>query len=299
MARSAWKRVLNKSSQIQVIGETTPLELIRNMKEIPIPEIVVAGFPFVESGLDRAEKIQKQWGNVPKTIILCRNKEEVKAAFKAHADWAAAVPFDDQDLITWIRALSDDAKRLCSEYLSELTALPQGSGHSQDFVRLIEAMLQLLFHPDLVNPERIESMDIAKLAHQGRVVFRNQARKENPAGNNGKPKFDEFWEDVRQHHDAKYVTVDVYNAEIPASAVQTLGAYLTDFHGSFGIIIGRGSLRSRLYPLTVAFFENNKRVILLCSDTEIQEMLEYKAGGVNPTCLLQDLYQKLIADAVK
>jgi hypothetical protein len=76
-----------------------------------------------------------------------------------------------------------------------------------------------------------------------------------------------------------------------------LGKYLNPLHGSFGIIIGRGLVKTNLHPLTIALFENEKKAILLLGDAELQEMLEYKAGGVNPACLLQDLYQKLIADA--
>jgi len=56
-------------------------------------------------------------------------------------------------------------------------------------------------------------------------------------------------------------------------------------------------MKRGLHPLTVALFENEKRAILVLGEAELQEMLEYKVGGVNPACLLQDLYPKLIADA--
>lgn len=111
MARNAWKKVVSKSSQIQVIGETTLRDLERNIRNIYAPEVIVSGFPFVERGLVRSEKLIKTWGNFPKIIVICENKEQIKAGYKAHADWAAASPFSDQDLVTWIRAMSDNASR--------------------------------------------------------------------------------------------------------------------------------------------------------------------------------------------
>jgi DNA-binding NarL/FixJ family response regulator len=293
MARNAWQRILSRSSQIEVIGETTPLELIRNFRDIPTPEIVVAGSSFAERGLIRSEKIRKQWGSFPKTIIVCENEEKVKAAFKARADWASIGPFSDQELITWTRALSDDAKRLCSEYLSELTTMEKGTDQHKTFLKLMQDILQLLFHPDLVNPKKMDSSNLSQEISRGRLIFRNQAKR----GKNRISDFNEFWEDAREFHQAKYVTVDIYNSEIVPAAIQALGKYLSNLHGSLGLIIGRSSEKPKLSPLTVALFENEKKVVIMLSDTEIQEMLEYKAGGVNPACLLQDLYQNLIADA--
>ncbi len=296
MARTAWKKVLGKSSQIKVIGEATPREFIRSIRNIAEPEVIVGGFSFVERGLIRSAKLIKTWGSRPKIIVIGENKEQVKEAYKAHADWAVASPFSEQDLITWIRAMSDDAKRLCSEYLSELVAIQKDNNQEEQFIKLIQEMLQLLFHPDLINPEKMETSDLSHPIRHGRLIFRNQAKKENLAEKDGLLKFDEFWEDARQNHGAKYVTVDVYNSEVIPSAIQSLGEYLTNLHGLFGLVIGRSLLKASLYPLTVALFENEKKAILPISDSELKEMLEYKAGGVNPVCLLQDLYQQLIAD---
>jgi DNA-binding NarL/FixJ family response regulator len=299
MARNAWKKVVSKSSQIQVIGETTLRDLERNIRNIYAPEVIVSGFPFVERGLVRSEKLIKTWGNFPKIIVICENKEQIKAGYKAHADWAAASPFSDQDLVTWIRAMSDDAKRLCSEYLAELVAIQKGSDQAQRFIKLIQGMLQLLFHPDLINPEKLDPLDSSQFFPKSRLLFRNQAKNDTVADKRkiGISTFDEFWKDARQNHESKYIAIDIYNSEITPVAIRVLGKYLTNLHGLFGIIIGRGPIKTRLYPLTVALFENEKKAILLLSDAELQEMLEYKAGGVNPACLLQDLYQKLIADA--
>lgn len=299
MARAGWKRVLGKSDQIRVVGETTLHALIKNIEKIPLPEIIITGFSFVERGMILSDELKKTWGNFPKNIIICENKEQVRIAYRSHADWATTKPFIDQDLVTWVRALSDDAKRLCSEYLAELVSIEKGSGQQQKFLKLVYAMLQLLFHPDLVNPEKIDLPDSPQSISPGRFVFRNQAKKENSESNGGKgeQKFDDFWEDARQNHESKYVAVDICNSEIDFAAIQRLGKYLTSSHGLLGLIIGRIPIKPRHYPLTVALFENEKKVILLLGDAELQEMLEYKAGGVNPVCLLKDLYQNLMVKA--
>lgn len=290
MARNAWKKVFSKSSQIEVVGEVSPRELVKNTAHVPVPEIIVAGFSIVEQELIQSVRLVKVWGVFPKTIVICENREQVKEAYRKYANWAAVSPFSDQDLVTWIRALGDDAKRLCGEYLSKLITIEKGEGRQQDFLRLTQGILQLLFHPDLVNPEKIEVFGF------GRLVFRNQAKKENVNYDAGRSilKLDEFWEDVRQSHKSKYVAVDIHNSEIDASAVQILGKYLTDSHGRFGLIIGRGVIKESLFSLTAAIYENEKKVILLIGDAALQDMLEYKAGGINPVCLLQDFYQNLI-----
>src|SRR5688572_25345335 len=147
MARNAWKRILRKSSQIEVVGESTPSGFFRDMRNTSEPEIIVAGFAYVDDCLVRVKKVRKLWENVPKTIIICRNKEEIKAAFIAGADWAIAVPFDDQELITRVRASSDDAKRLCSEFRSALKSIRDDEASEEAYLKLIQDVLQLLFHP--------------------------------------------------------------------------------------------------------------------------------------------------------
>lgn len=300
MARNAWKKVLSKSSQIQVVGEAISRELVRNKNDIPVPEIIVSGFSFVEKGLIHSAKLIKTWGHSPKIIIICENKEQIKAAYKARADWAVAIPFSDQDLVTWIRAMSDDAKRLCGEYLERLNNLPGEGVQQSTFEKLIADMLQLLFHPDLVNPEKVDGIQSTRGAPFGRLIFRNQAKRQETAATEDEKKiFDEFWEDVRHTHKGKYITVDVHNSGLTPETIQSLGAYLTNIHGSFGLVIGRGSIAGKLYSLSISMFENEKKAILLLGDEDLQAMLEFKAGGVNPVCLLQDMYQRIIARAQK
>jgi DNA-binding NarL/FixJ family response regulator len=297
LARRAWKRILQKSSQIEVMGECKPGVFFKEMQNTPEPEVVVAGFSYVSACLAQLPKFQRLWGNVPRTIIICQSKLEIKEAFKAGAEWTVAIPFDDQELVTRVRASSDDAKRLCSDYLSALHALRGDSASDETYLKLIQDILQLLFHPDLVNPERMHVPDRAGRTQHGRLVFRNQAKSGSAARSEHDSRFNEFWEEGRQGHNAKYVTVDVYNAEVTAPALQALGNYLGPLHGTLGLIVGRDPIPSRLSRLAVALFENEKKAILTLGSAEIEEMLEYKAGGVNPTCLLQDLYQRLIADA--
>ena len=295
MARAAWKKILQRSGQALIVGEITPGEFLRNIKQLQPPDVIIAGYSYVEKGFINNSKITKAWGYFPKTIIICENKKQVPQAFKSNADWAVAKPFNDQDLVTWVRIVSDEAKRLCEEYYANLSSMSKNENKQERHLKLIKSILQLLFHPDLVNPEKVESLENQPRFH-ARLVFRNQAKKgRDPDG--GLIKFDEFWEDMRQDHQGKYIPIDVYNSEIAPLAVQELGKYLTRSHGLFGIIIGRGEVSRKISSLGIALYENEEKAVLLLGDVEIQEMLEYKAGGINPACLLKDLYQDLMVKA--
>lgn len=297
MARNAWKKILSKSNQIRVIGEIATKEIGRIKINFPAPEIILTGFSFVERGLVRSEKLRKMWGTFPKIIVLCENKAQVGEAYRAHVDWAAAAPFNDHHLVTWVRALSADAKRLCEEYLSKLLNAERNELNRNEYYDAAREILQLLYHPDLVNPENIGIPNTGPVQPPQRLLFRNQAGVEAPGSGPEEKRFDEFWIDARQSHGAKYVTADLYNTRIAPAAISTLGRYLGELHGTFGLIVGRDFDEKALYPLTVSLFENERKAILLLDDERLQESLEYKAGGVNPACRLKDFYQKLIADA--
>ena len=283
LARAAWKRVLSKSKQIKVVGETNPKDILSSAKELEAPEIIVGGLSFMEAGLLKEGRIRSFWGVQPKVILLAENKEQVKSAFKQGTDWAATKPFNDQDLINWVRTLGDDAKQLCSEYIDQLSALRIEKTYSEKYRELVSSILQLLFHPDLVNPEFAERLSSASLA--GRSVFRNQAKEH------------EFWIDANKVYQSRYVTVDIYNTVLESEYVALLGKYLSESHGLLGLIVGRKIPFSRLNAMSVSLFENQRKAVLFLDDSHLREMLEYKAGGINPVCLLQDLYQNLIASA--
>jgi hypothetical protein len=96
-------------------------------------------------------------------------------------------------------------------------------------------------------------------------------------------------------HKSKYVTVDIYNKKLEPGNITSLGEYLTESHGLLGLIIGRKLPSSDIDMMSIALFENERKVVLALDVLLLCEMLEYKAGGINPVCLLQGLYQKLIA----
>lgn len=289
IARSAWRKILQRSGLAHIAGEVAPNEVLREMKKLPPSEVIIAGYSFVEKKLLRNKKFVTAWGYFPKTIIVCDDKVQVAAAYRSQANWAVAKPFNDHELVTWTRAISDEAKRLCEEYYVKLS--PPDAKYSTEFdLTLVRSILQLLFHPDLVNPEKAEAHD----GIPGRLVFRNQAKKGRVL-DNGLIRFDDFWEDVRQDFQGKYIPVDFIGSEITPSAVQGLRMYMQNFLGMFGMIIGRGEVSHKIKSVATAIYKNEGRVILPLGDSDLQEMLEYKAGGINPACLLRNNFQDLIA----
>lgn len=281
LARSAWKKVLNKSGQIIVIGETKALEPYRLPEGTQPPEIIVASMLILGTGVLRTARLKVIFGIRPRIIILTENKEDMKIAFKEGADWAAVEPIDAQDLITRVRALSGDAKKLCAEYRDRFSMIKTEDRHKNMFRDLVDSTFQLIFHPDLVNPEAVTLSSNTSLA--GRLVYRNQARGH------------EFWIDAHQMHKSKYVTVDIYDKKLEPGNITSLGKYLSESHGLLGFIVGLKSPSSDLDAMSIALFENERKVVLALDVSLLCEMLEYKAGGINPVCLLQDRYQKLIA----
>ena len=281
LARSAWKKVLDKSGHIVVVGATESLETYHYSEKTPPPEIIIASMSILSAGVLRANHLKTIFGVRPRIIILAESKDEVKIAFKEGADWATAEPFDPQDLITRIRALSGDAKRLCAEHRDNFSIIRSGDSQKRRFCDLVSSTIQLIFHPDLVNPEYIAIPSNNSMA--GRLVFRNQARDH------------QFWIDAREIHQSKYVAVDVYNKRLKPETITSLGKYLSESHGLFGLVVGRNSGSIDLDAMSKALFENEQKIVLALDISLLCEMLEYKAGGINPVCLLQDRYQKLIA----
>lgn len=283
LARSAWKKVLSKSGQIVVIDSIETLKFYRLLPGTLPPEIIVASMPILVSGVLRIEHLKAIFGICPKIIILAENKEDVKIAFREGADWAAAEPIDPQDLITQVRALSGEAEKLCAEYRDGFSTIRAGDSQNRKFCDLVDNSFQLVFHPDLVNPEYVTLSSTNSLA--GRLVFRNQARGH------------EFWIDARQMHQSRYITVDIYNKRLEPANIATLGKYLSASHGLLGLIVGRQSASPGLNATLIALLENEQKIVLTLDISILRDMLEYKAGGINPVFLLQDRYQMLIASA--
>lgn len=295
MARSAWKKILQHSGQVKIVGEFALSEIPKKLEQIEPPEVIVAGNSYAEKGFLHNAKIKAIWGYYPKTLIICDKQQQVPLAFKAHADLAVYKPFDDQELVTWVRMISDEAKRLCEEYYGQLISNLKKKKERNNHLKLIQSILQLLFHPDLVNPESVDIRGVDGLSND-RLVFRNQAKKERKS-ETGVLKFDEFWEDMRQDHNAKYIPIDIYDSEIPKQAISKMGSYLTSSHGSFGLVIGHKKDVGNLHLLQLAQIDNENKIILLLDYADLQETLEYKAGGINPACLLKNQYQQLVIKA--
>lgn len=295
MARSAWKKILQRSGQVEIVGELALNEIPGKLKQTEPPEVIVAGNSYAEKGFLHNAKVKEIWGYFPKTLVICDKPQQVPPAFKAHADLAVCKPFDDQELVTWVRMISDEAKRLCEEYYGQLISNSAKQKERSGYLKLILSILQLLFHPDLVNPESVDIRDTDALSND-RLVFRNQAKKGKIQGN-GALNFDEFWEDMRQDHNAKYIPIDIYNSEVPSQAIRRMASYLTPSHSSFGLVIGREKDLFKLRSMQVAQLDNEEKVILLLGHSDLQEMLEYKAGGINPACLLKIQYQQLVIKA--
>jgi len=283
LASSAWEKILSRSGQIKIVDAIVTMESYHLPEGKQPPEIIIASMSFLDTGGLRADRLKAIFGIRPRIIIFSEDKEGVKIAFKEGADWAAVEPIDAQDLITQVRALSGDSKKLCAEYRDRFSLTEQEDRFTKEYCDLVERTMQLIFHPDLVNPESVMLSSIPSQA--GRLVFRNQARAH------------EFWIDARQVHQSKFVTVDIYNKMLEPRNITLLGKYLSITHGLLGLIVGRKSPSSDLNDISIALFENERKVILALGDPQLCEMLEYKAGGINPVCLLQDQYQNLIAMA--
>lgn len=283
------KIILNKPEEFEIVGEITPNHLLLIMENFSPgegftpPEMIIAKTSFINAGLIGKIRIKSLWGMQPKIIIIADNEEQVRQAFKQGADWAVTRPFKEQDLINWLRSLSDDVKRLCFEYRNHFSKIRAAASQNNIYNDLVGSTLQLLFHPDLVNPENVRMTSSPSLS--SRLIFRNQAREH------------EFWIDAYDAYKSKYITIDVYNKTLEPSNLETLGKYLSESHGLIGLIVGRQTKPEILRPVSIALLKNEKKVVIPLDDSQLQAMLEYKAGGINPVCLLQDRYQWLIAAA--
>lgn len=139
--------------------------------------------------------------------------------------------------------------------------------------------MEFLFHPDLVNPSSVER--VSRVSGTRRLIFRNQAAEH------------QFWIETLDTHAAKVVTVDIHDRDLKSENLNTLANFLSASHGNFGLVIGC-NFSNLLQTIPVFILNNSQKAILVITDSELEDMLAYKAGGINPVCLIEDLYQDLI-----
>lgn len=160
--------------------------------------------------------------------------------------------------------------------LRRLQTCSAGKKMWREYESLIKDTFSYLFVPPLDNPEvqrrTIDGLEIRDL------IFPNHAE-------------DGFWKEIKTEYKGSYVVIEVKNKEKPnqKDALQ-LSDYLNEKHlGLFGILVSR-KLNKPLEEKRRDFYSNDRKMIVLLDDTDIEKMILKKSRNEKP----EDIIKRLI-----
>jgi hypothetical protein len=164
--------------------------------------------------------------------------------------------------------------------IESLHSISPGRDDWLRFQQLSSQILEYLFCPPLEAP-RYELSD-ADSRNRRDMILENSS-------------FDGFWSEIRNIYGAHYIVADAknYGSPLKKRPVLDLAHYLKPYGcGLFGILLSRrGAGLPAQHALREQWIGGHKMMIVL-SDSEIEEMIRIKSGGGKP----EEIIRKLIAD---
>jgi len=283
LAIEGWKRSLKNEVDIEIALETTPNKL-SEIRKYPLPvEIILVGAWWL------ATKAGREWLRTlkglnyrPKVIAIATTEIEIRNAQKAGVDEAALSPIKRGDLVSLVRGLSRDDKRVSEFYANRLLEIRQAKGNNTSYEDLIYSILQLLFDSDLINPKYVDR-DIGVRD----LIFLNLGKHR-------------FWMEIKTRYGVDYLIFFLgnKNANFVSSELDELGKYLDGPFGRFGILFTRNDAGKNACNLQLAIYKNYQKIILIMNEVHLREMLALKAARMDPLEVLQDLYEEIIGSSM-
>lgn len=161
-----------------------------------------------------------------------------------------------------------------------LDSLPSGKKFASEYQKLILAILNYLFNPELIDGEmEVKTIDGTERRD---IIFTNDSDHS-------------FWDYVRNEHSSLLMMFEVKNTEslTPTNYNQT-GTYLGDRLGRFGIVVTRNEATIPNVRKAFSIYNDStpRKVILTLTDNDLKWMLRDRCEGRSPTEYLRKLYRK-------
>lgn len=240
---------------------------------------------LLKNGTRRVTKkaLREKYGT-GKSVILAQTRERPQL-LEDYRELKRREPL--QPLFNW--ELSQDGEPVATDWdalLARVTAVVPGVAGAMDYHRAIEALLQALFYPALVNPVRESHL------HEGRkridIKFTNAARTGF------------FWR-VHEHHSipAGYVVVECknYNEDIGNPELDQLAGRFSPTRGKLGLLLYRRALdRATCIQRCKDAFHDDRGWIVPLDDADLGVLVEERK--VEPRTLSFSLLEQRFSEII-
>jgi hypothetical protein len=166
--------------------------------------------------------------------------------------------------------------RLALKHLRSLEIGKQYAAYEKDVCLILATVL----HPNLTNP-RSQVRTISGSRRRD-ILFSNYS-------------FHPFWQRVSQRHDAAQIVFEVKNVKrLYVRYVDQVAGDLTPGLGHLGFLVSRTPVGKPMIQRAVDVFQTDRKVILFLCDDDLEQMLNLKEMGDDPTELIKQRYEAFI-----
>jgi hypothetical protein len=160
-----------------------------------------------------------------------------------------------------------------------LQVLSPGVEHASEYQRLVLEILNFLFSPELIDGElEVRTVDGTERRD---IIFTNDSDQS-------------FWDYVRNEHSALLVMFETKNvSDVTNIHLNQTATYLGDRIGRLGFVITRNPAREPALKKAYSVFNDStpRKVILILSDQDLNQMLDLKCQGRDPMRYVQSFYR--------
>jgi DNA-binding NarL/FixJ family response regulator len=291
ISREGIQRILERENDIEIVGilETAP-EVLPQVR-VKKPDVVLLDLKWHHDDRAMDDVIAQLRREHPKTCVIGLTVYDhlVQPARTAGAMWVVTKHVSKDELLRLIRAAYTstaevvgpgelEKARSALEHLHSLRTGTQYAAYEKD----VYAILATVLHPHLTNP-RYQAKTISG-GRRRDILFSNYS-------------LHPFWQFVRQRHDAAQIVFEVKNVKrLYVRYVDQVAAYLTSGLGHLGFLVSRMPATKPVIQRAVDVFkEPGGRVVLCLCDNDLEEMLNLKEKGHEPTELIKQRYDDFIA----
>jgi DNA-binding NarL/FixJ family response regulator len=284
------QRILEREDDMEIVGivQTAP-EVLPQVREKE-PDVVLLDLRWHRDDQAMDDVIAQLSREHPKTCIIGLTVYDhlLQQARAAGAMWVVTKDISKDKLLRVIRtAYISTAEpmgpgelreaRLALEHLRSLETGKQYAAH-EEAVRII---LTTVLHPHLTNP-RSQVRTISGSRRRD-ILFSNYS-------------LHPFWQRVSQRHDAMQIVFEIKNVKrLDVRYVDQVAGYLTPGLGRLGFLVSRTPAGESIAQRAVDVFQAERKVILFLCDDDLEEMVDLKEEGDDPTELIKQRYDAFIA----
>jgi CheY-like chemotaxis protein len=287
ISREGIRRILERENDMEVVGAVQTAPEVLPQVRVKNPDVVLLDLRWHHDDQAMNEVIAQLRQGYPETCIIGLTAYEglVEQARAAGATWAVTKDVGKDELLHLIRAASEvvglrELENVRSA-LNHLRGLKTGHQYAVVYERDVRLILKTVLHPHLTNP-RPQARTFGG-GFRRDILFSNYSS--HP-----------FWRRVSQRHDATLIVFEIKNVRmLYVRYVHQVAGYLTPGLGRLGFLVSRISPRESIIQRAVDVFKTERKVVVFLCDDDLEDMLELKERGGEPTELIRRAYDDFIA----